>query len=444
MGYLTGKAISPESARLVKAIADLVASKEVRERQRGASGTEKLRRAVVAFAADLLSIHPAPVFIVTNNAAMTGMEVKADTFRQVLTAMIAAGLVEKRAGFRTKGAEWTLGAATSFGPSWAPRFWPTAKLLRLAEAEGVIAPMADHFKRPPPPVNRDRSVLIRGRSSGQWKVKGKRQRLVPSERLERLQDEVMEVNRALASADVQGCDQPILYRSFTLTIGSEDVPALHGRYYANGSSSYIAMRRDKRRGITMHGETVAEVDVSASFFWCFYGAARRLGIISATPPPGSDLYAVGDLPRAAVKAFMTATWGNGKLAQRWPKGTRKKLAEEGIKLTRYPIAKVREEVLKVHPILRRLDDVVTAAGLHLLEPEEPHKLCPHWLMGIEAEAVTRALLRLLREDAVTAMPLHDCLIVPARMADAAVYRLKEAYREVAGVEPVVKVKGHGE
>jgi hypothetical protein len=128
MGYLTGKAISPESARLVQAIADLVASKEVRRRQRGEGGKEKLRRAVEAFVADLLSIHPAPVFIVTNNAAMTGMEVKADTFRTVLTAMIAAGLVEKRAGFRTKGAEWTPGAATSFGPSWAPRFRPTAKL----------------------------------------------------------------------------------------------------------------------------------------------------------------------------------------------------------------------------------------------------------------------------------------------------------------------------
>jgi hypothetical protein len=310
--------------------------------------------------------------------------------------------------------------------------------------EGVIAPMADHFKRPPPPVNRDRSVLVRDRSSGKWKVKGERQRLVPSERLERLRDAVMEVNRALASADVQGCDQPILYRSFTLTIGREKVPALHGRYYANGSSSYIAMPREKRAGITMHGEPVAEVDVSASFFWCFYGAAERLGVVSATPPSGTDLYAVGDLPRAVVKAFMTATWGNGKLAERWPKGTRKKLAEEGIKLSRHPIAKVREEVLKVHPVLGRISDVIRAAGLHHFDADAPHELCPHWLMGIEAEAVTRALLRLLREDAVTAMPLHDCLVVPAMMAETAAERLKEAYREVAGVEPVVKIKGRGE
>jgi diadenosine tetraphosphate (Ap4A) HIT family hydrolase len=157
----------------------------------------------------------------------------------------------------------------------------------------------------------------------------------------------------------------------------------------------------------MHGEPVAEVDVSASFFWAFYAAAERLGFVSAMPAPGTDLYAVSELPRAVVKRFVTATWGKGTLAQKWTKATTAVFAEENLSREDYPISKVKEAVLKAHPVLHRLPDMIRAAGLHRFDAKEPHKLCSHWLMGIEAEAVTLALLRLLREDGVTAMKRGD-------------------------------------
>ncbi|MGG5889810.1 hypothetical protein ACLF3G_21975 [Falsiroseomonas sp. HC035] len=442
MGYLTARPISPAASILANEIYCLVSATEVRQRKRGKGGAQDLRRAVEAILGDLLVHHPRLIFVPSNNAEFSGMEVAARTFRACLNGLLLAGLVGQRPGFRSKGQSWTEGDPSGFGPGWAMRLWPSPTLVEMAEAGGVLPDASQHFHRPPPPVTRSRSVVQRERPSGAWKVKGTRMRLPRHDaRLERLRDEVMEVNQALAMADVHGCDPPILFRSFTLTYGTDKSPALHGRWYATGSGSYIALPRKDRQRITMGGEPLAEVDVSASFFWAFHGAAERLGIVSATPVAGTDLYAVSGLPRAVVKRFMTATWGNGKLPGRWPKSTRQMLAEEDLKLADYPIAKVREGVLGVHPILNHLSDVQTAAGLHRFSAKEPHKLCSHWLMGLEATAVTRALLRLLREDSVTAMPLHDCLLVPARMADTAVYRLKEAYREVAGVEPPVKIKG---
>ena len=443
MGYLTAQPASPSAALLVEKVFDLVSSTEVRVRRRGADATQALKRAVEAVLGDLLIHHPRLTFVPMSKAAFSGMEVGARTFKACRDGLLKAGLVHHREGFRSKGKFWTKDAEPEFGPGWALRLWPSQKLIQMAEAHGVLPDASGHFERPPPRIARARAVVLRARPAGPWKVKGRRMRLPQNnERLERLRDEVMEVNQALATADVRGCEMPVLFRSFTLALGSDTEPALHGRWYATGLGSYVAMPREDRRRITMHGEPIAEVDVSASFFWCFYGTAERLGIVSATPPAGTDLYAVSDLPRAIVKRFMTATWGNGKLPKKWPKGTRQELAEDGIRLPRYPIAKVQEAVLKVHPILGRLPEVLRAAGLHRFDSKEPHKLCSHWLMGIEAEAITRALLQMLREDAVTAMPLHDCLLVPARMADTAVYRLKEAYREVAGVEPPVKIKGH--
>ncbi|MBC4019426.1 hypothetical protein H7965_30020 [Siccirubricoccus deserti] len=144
-----------------------------------------------------------------------------------------------------------------------------------------------------------------------------------------------------------------------------------------------------------------------------------------------------------MKAFIAATWGQGRIPARWPRGTKTDLEEVGVKLKDYSIEMVSKAVLAVHPIVGALDEILLAYGLDAFAPHQPRDLCAHWLMGIEAQALTKAMLTLKREDNVVALPLHDGLIVARSSADRAILRLQEAYQEVAGAKPLVRVKGIG-
>jgi hypothetical protein len=433
---------------MVNEVFSLVRQSDAHRRQRaGGERQDKLRRAVEALAGDLLWNHPRLTFIPTNASEFTGQVVSHRAFVAAEEAMREVGLIKRVGsahGFRTRGDFYEAGdtGAGHFGRDFAPRFAPMPPLLAIAERWGVLTDPRDHFDRPPRVMTRKGLVVLRakGQGHGEGKIKGRRMPLPKGPYLERLRDELEEINTAIASVGVDGCSPPVLFRSFTLSLGDGNMPALHGRFYTPGKGGYLQMRRDARRGITVGGFGAVEVDVSASQFWCFYGAARRLGFEVHVPWERRDLYAVPGLPRPVVKAFVAATWGQGKLPEKWPRDAKTDLADQEIAIGCYPASEVREAVLQEHPILNDLDRILEAAGLDAFEGHSPSSLCSLWLMGIEAAALRIALLTLLREDGVVALPLHDALLVPEGMAELAEERLRDAFEWAAGVKPKISVK----
>ncbi|MGK7869764.1 hypothetical protein [Falsiroseomonas sp. E2-1-a20] len=444
LGTLTAAAVSVPAKALVSQVVGLVedADAATRTRQPATNRRSGVGNCVEAFLGDLLLNSPRLTYLPTQAQNFSGKAIGSRTFRRVSAAMQVLGLVGLQKSFRSRMLFAAPGAPAQFGKSWAPRLWPSLRLLTMAAEFGIVDDMWKHFARTQ--VLTGGLIGLRGKSSGvgEFKARGKRMRLPKGPHLEGLQAEVAEINAAIAAADVEGCPLPILRRSFSLSLGDDGRPPLHGRWYAEGRDNYVQMKKAQRPTIRIAGERVVEADVSASHVWCFYGAAQRLGMGFGAPTPSTDLYGVSGLPRPVVKAFLTATFGNGRMPSKWPKGTVQKFLDQGIPVRDYPVQCVRERVLQHHPILGQIDRVIAAAGLHDFPPHDPKSLCALWLMGIEAQALSQALLRLWRDNRIVSLPLHDGLIIGERMQETAVRTLEEAYAEIAGVMPLVNVKDY--
>jgi hypothetical protein len=61
------------------------------------------------------------------------------------------------------------------------------------------------------------------------------------------------------------------------------------------------------------------------------------------------------------------------------------------------------------------------------------------LMYIESEAIISTMLRLMREQGVVCLSVHDSIIVPLLEQDAAVQVLREEYQRAADVEPKLMI-----
>jgi hypothetical protein len=232
--------------------------------------------------------------------------------------------------------------------------------------------------------------------------------------------EVISQNAFAATVDVTGCTPPRWVRRF----GPD--PRLHGRWYAQGASKndgavYQPMKKaDRVAAIRIGGEEVVELDVSASLLSILHG-------LRGVQLPPDDPYAVAGLPREVVKAWITTTVGKGKATTRWgrevdPVGKAHSAAEVGTAvLARYPFLTDMAWCLP--------DDLMAFAP-------RPGAVVPHFLMGLEATALTVAM-QTLRDQKVLALPMHDGLIVPRACQEDARSALQDGYALVAGVAPRV-------
>jgi hypothetical protein len=118
-----------------------------------------------------------------------------------------------------------------------------------------------------------------------------------------------------------------------------------------------------------------------------------------------------------VKAFITATFGNGQFPRRWPQT----VAEE---CKQYRISQVRHVVAKAYPLL---------AGLRRDDAQPPI-----WarLMYLESEAVLGTMLA-LQAEGIPSLSVHDSLIVPLDSKQMARDTLHEQYRVTTGATPYI-------
>lgn len=154
--------------------------------------------------------------------------------------------------------------------------------------------------------------------------------------------------------------------------------------------------------ITINGEPVSEFDVKASHLSIMHGL---LGL----PLPDGDPYDIPGVPRAVVKAWITATLGKGSPVRRWAARALRRDRELGS----HDAMSVGRLICARFPFLRNpARNVAPAAQLDRLEHiARPERLLTHRLMAIEAAAITGAM-HVLRSRGVLALPIHDSLLVP--------------------------------
>lgn len=425
----TLKARTPAAKSLCAALVQRIQEVEGPGRQR-----EKLVTGVEALIGSLmLGVHAGEWSAqATSNEALAETPIGAFRFNKVRKFLISAGFIEVKPGYFDQ----------DFGIGVSTKLRATPALLRLAETYGVNWQDAwRHFgwdKERSPDVTRDKAVLLRSLDKSPL--------ILPnSVEASRLVEEVMEFNAFARTFSVTyGPDEdardigPQFQRIFTENLD------LHGRVYVVGGGYQRLPSRPRhcaqddllgdysRRTLRIDGEPCVELDVRASYLAILHG-------IAGVPlPPGGDPYAVIEgVPREVAKAWIASRIGQGKAPSSWNRDSIEELrADHGIDLARFRVGDVGQGIRDGMPFLGR--------GLPaLLGVADRPRLCSHVLMGIEARALTMAMI-VLKERGILGLPLHDALIVQERHAEAAREALEAGYLAEAGITPVVRVKRDGE
>ncbi|MBE7730667.1 hypothetical protein [Komagataeibacter sp. FXV3] len=290
------------------------------------------------------------------------------------------------------------------------RIRPSATLLQLAESRGCnrTTAVTDWPLRHPAPVLSDCQPV----SIKPFPGEALPQDTVPQS----LTDFMARLSAAVGRHRIAGCAAPVFQMSFT---GSLD---FGGRIYAKGADNYQnSLHKADRQFITIDGEPMAEVDISASFLSIAL-------ILSGGTVPDGDLY---DLPwvapshRAAVKQWFVGTFGIGKPCARWPKNTPPDIRDS------IAASAINKAAIRRYPFLSDLSRLVPAEIMATV-PEDYHpKAVGQFLTCVEAQIMRRAMGWIMDQGGV-ALPMHDALIVPRSWADRAREAIVQASKERLG------------
>lgn len=342
--------------------------------------------------------------------------------------------------------------------SRSSRYWPTTALLDLAQAHGLTAAnIAKVFPAPRPKRALKRSALIQLKPFKQrtmepgadptglqeavlWLMKDQQDQ---DNDVRRLVAEVEEHNAFAASHEVTfsvgvSCYPPQWRRVFY------GCWILQGRWYPVGGNgdpdlgqltTYASLPAHQRALMRINGEAVIELDARASHL------SLLLGLTSSWPPmldlradPYTETLFHGQpLHRDVVKQYVVEACGKGHPPQRWSS----KLAPDH-PARAYRPGEIGPAILERYPVLRD-PTVIIPPDLITKTGRPANKLVTHYLAGLEAQALTRAM-RWLRMRSILALPVHDSLIVPASAEREARMAMEMGYAGVCSLEPAVRGK----
>ncbi|TXM93101.1 hypothetical protein [Methylobacterium sp. WL116] len=240
----------------------------------------------------------------------------------------------------------------------------------------------------------------------------------------RYRSEMKAINAFLASSDISLEDHegkpcptsfPFLRRHFNV---QPDDPEGTERFDLGGrlfGGWWQTLAKDQRHRIRIKGEPVADLDFDAMFVRLAYLRANL------TPPPG-DLYAgLPGLPgapwRAGVKKAVLAMLFRRTPLTRVPRGTSGELPPG----TSGP--QLQAAIVAAHPALAPIFE--TGIGLSL--------------MFTESQVIVKALLD-LADQKITALPMHDGLMVARSKADKVARIMSDAAETVAGHRLPISLK----
>jgi hypothetical protein len=409
--------MTEEATSLSTEVADRIldwerSQKKRANERRGTLG--KFRNAVGRVVADLVSVtEERPrrwLYRPLAREEFTDEPVSYRDFDAILDAMRALALIEVKPGYFSRGEDGPHGSCT--------RLRCSLQLLELLGQHGIEMKEARrHFRWLLP----TKPLVLRASSSrqGSRRIRGRRMKIVPTERSQELAAEVREINDFIQQHTLEGGTHHGYRRVFNCGDAESFAWNKGGRLYGQGEN-YQQLKKDQRLRMLIDGEPVAEIDVRASYLTILQ-ALRRAPLY-----PFRDPYDVPGLPRDVVKAWVTMTLGHHGFHRRWPKD----IADDYLKghgerlCTAHPVREVQRAVLTALPVLADW-------------PEQT--LTCFDLMFLESEAIVRTMLRLKREHGAVCLSVHDSIIVPAAQETTGARVLREEYRRIVGVEPALKV-----
>ncbi len=241
-----------------------------------------------------------------------------------------------------------------------------------------------------------------------------------------LRDEMAVINQALRDADIgfvaDGIEQPKTYerrlrRIFNMAAVPDEVTPISfkagGRLYGGWWQS---LKRSRRHGVRIDGAAIVDLDFSAMYLNLAY---LHVGL----KPPHGDLYS-GILPdheshihRDGIKQVVSAMLSRTGVMTRLP-------SEAKLDLPRTAnAASMRAAIIRRHPALAQAFE----CGLALS------------LTRTESDILVAVLLKLIAAG-VTALPMHDGLMVHPRHADLAETVMGDIAESMVGVRLPIKRK----
>ena len=197
----------PEAERLLHNIIDIIAITEQRKRARQPIHLAAFKSAVGLIVGDLIiglqTSEAGWSFLSLSTAAFSDRPIGYKTFKPIIKAMEAAGLIEVSLGRNSQPVDFGGGQKPVYFSSLASRFKPTALMVSTAKEAGVNdQAAAEHFPQQLPKEVievRAKSQNIRGR-----KVKGKKIKFAQTDKSRAMEVEIKELNQFPVSFEFQG------------------------------------------------------------------------------------------------------------------------------------------------------------------------------------------------------------------------------------------------
>lgn len=418
----SSKAAEAFTEHLTALTLDHEAQAHPRRRKRQAQAYKDFRRAIAAFAADLLhhsQFEEAAGFFYrgSNRDDLAETLVSSRSFEHLSEFWPEMGLMERTSFFIAR--EDFEGTVQELHLARARRFRATPKLLGLAADFDISADaIQHHFEKQ---MQRIRPITVRSEEVTSFRKKISRNLKLKGPKVDAEAQRVAEINAILACSGFDLKEVPWVYRLFHRGNFSDFDFNMGGRLYCRSADNWQQMRPAQRRQITWRGEATVELDVRASHLFILYA------LLGFRLSYDTDPYHLSGVERDVVKGLFSAITGKGTIPQRWPKRLGEDyLAATGNKVSSvYRLKEVISALLAKHPVL---DDV------------RPNELDWAKLQFEESECFMVALTRLGKQYDVPALPIFDSLIVPQRHQEVALSVLKEAYKDRFGFTPEVRVK----
>ena len=253
-------------------------------------------------------------------------------------------------------------------------------------------------------------------------------------RLERIYDEARKLNRdywnkMMIDARDTGSKQKCFGRVGLTRIFND---GLMGRWFQKGEMSYQQLSGKERVKLLLNGERVTEIDYSAMHPHILYAWESKqcpddfyTGIMDQC---GCDRFVAKSIVLIAINASsyvsLVGAINNNKAEQE--RANKNRAVPEPIlycelKKCGLKPKEVVEAIKIVHPVIGKY--IYSASA--------------NKLMLVESDIMTSVLLKLMRLG-VSALPVHDSVIVPSRHKDTARRVMRDTYREHTGFDIVIK------
>jgi hypothetical protein len=302
----------------------------------------------------------------------------------------------------------------------ASRFKATKRLLEMAVAEGITSTNVDEHFKPRLPQN---PISLRAASywSSEGKIDGEYLPVPETAHTRKLMAQVEALNEFLDRFVITGGSFEGYTRKFNEGDHKDFDWNKGGRLYGefDKKRNYQLLSGEERLRMTIGGEPVAEIDISASYLTLLHG-------LQGLPLDTSrDLYQVEGYSREVVKTWATVTLGNRRHFDKWPEEAAHRFKEKHNQdLDEVaPIADLRSAMEEKYPMLEQWSE---------------QKLTWADLMFAESEIIIGTMMALMEKDKPS-FCIHDSILVRRSDVELARQLLSDNYQAICGLHPRLSV-----